>query len=532
VLTRRQLYALYDEGPDSIISHVEDLYDHLAATEPPLIRCQRLTIAAQLGVIRKLQSRLKRLDEKLAHQQCLNYQLKRRLAELGAQVGKDSHNSGLPPSSDPPAVRRTRSLRRRTGKQAGGQSGHRGSTRTPESRPDEVFTHAPNACRSCGASLDPEPATKVERRQIFDTPPVRLHVVEHRAETRRCSSCGVETRAQFPPRVSAPVQYGPGVRARVAYLHKYQLLPVARTAEALSDLFGCSVSPGTVHRMVVECAEALSGAEARIKDSVTASAVIGADETGLRVAGQSHWVHVARTDRLTHYAYSARRGKEAMDSIGILPAFTGTVESDALCTYRQYHQSRHGLCNAHLLRELIFIKETCAEQQQWTDPLIKLLLEIKAAGERVRASGGDELTEGQQAKFFRRYDRIVARAAKLNPPSPPPEPPEKGVVRPKVPKRVRKKNPAVPLIKRLRECRAEVLRFMTDLAVPFDNNGSERDLRMVKLAQKTSGCFRTTAGAERFCRIRSYLSSARKQRQPLLAAVERAFEGQPVALTS
>jgi transposase len=373
----------------------------------------------------------------------------------------------------------------------------------------------------------------VERRQFFEVPPVRFLIIEHRAETRRCPSCGTETKAQFPPHVNAPVQYGPGLRARAAYLHKYQLLPVARTSEALRDLFGCSVSPGSVHQMVVECDGALRDTEARIKDGVTTSPVIGAGETGLRVAGQNHWVHVARTERLTHYAYSPKRGKEAMDRIGILPAYTGTVVSDALCAYRQYGQSRHGLCGAHLLRELTYIKETCAEQQQqWTDPLVKLLLEIKATGERVRSTAGHELSEEQRAKFFRRYDRIVARAAKLNPATAPPPPPDKGVPRRKVPKRVRKKNPDVPLIKRLRECRAEVLRFMTDLAVPFDNNGSERDLRMVKLAQKTSGCFRTPAGAERFCRIRSYLSSVRKQGQPLLAALERAFEGRPVALTS
>ena len=299
----------------------------------------------------------------------------------------------------------------------------------------------------------------------------------------------------------------------------------------MRDLFGCAVSAGTVHRMTVECSEALAGAEAGIKDLVTAAPVIGADETGLRVAGQGHWVHVARTDSLTHYAYSARRGKEAMDSIGILPAYTGTVVSDALCAYRRFRQSRHGLCGAHLLRELTYIKETCAEQQQWTEPLATLLLEIKAAGKRVRAAGGDGIGEGQRATFFRRYDRIVARAGGLNPPTPRGTPPATDPPGAKVPKPGRRKSPAPALAKRLRECREEVLRFMTDLTVPFDNNGSERDLRMIKLQQKTSGCFRTALGAERFCRIRSYLSSARKQGQPLMVALKMAFEGQPVALT-
>jgi transposase len=331
MLTRRQLYELYWEGPEVLVRLVEQLYEHIAATEPPEVRTLRLTVDSQLAVIRRLQRRLRRVEGKLAHEQCLNCQLKRRLAELGALAGKDSHNSSLPPSSDPPGVRRTRSLRRRMGRKAGGQAGHRGSTRQPESGPDEVVTHVPVECHACGAPLDSVEATRVARRQLIEVPPIRLYVTEHRGETRRCEACGAETKAPFPAHVTAPVCYGSGLRARAAYLHKYQLLPVARTSEPLSDLFGCAVSPGTVDRMTAECAEALSDAEASMKDAVTAAPVIGADETGLRVAVQSHWVHVAGTDHLTHYAYSPRRGKEAMDAVGILPAYTGTVVSDALC---------------------------------------------------------------------------------------------------------------------------------------------------------------------------------------------------------
>jgi len=532
VLSRRQLYELYWEGPDSVIRHVESLYDYISASEPPAVVSLRRTVASQLEVIKKLQARVKRLRHQLEHQQCLSHQLRLRLSELGSAVGKDSHNSSLPPSTDPPAARRTRSLRRRTGRRVGAQPGHRGSTRRRQPRPDQVVTHRPAECRGCGAPLAAAPVTAVRRRQLIELPPVRPLVIEHRAESRRCTACGAETKAPFPAGIRAPVEYGPGIRARAAYLHLYQLLPYGRTSEAMGALFGCHLSAGTIHRITAECSEALAEAEARIKDLVTGAPVIGADETGLRVAGQGRWVHVARTDRLTHYAYSPGRGKEAMDAIGILPAYTGTVVSDALGAYRQYGQSRHALCGAHLLRELTYIREVCPEQQQWTEPLAKLLLDMKAEGSRVRAAGGHEIGRERQAKFFRRYDRIVARAARLNPAPGPPRPPEKGLPRPKVPKPARKRNPAVALVKRLRECREQVLCFMTDLAVAFDNNGSERDLRMVKLQQKTSGCFRTALGAERFCRIRSYLSSARKQKQPLLAALERALEGQPVALTS
>jgi transposase len=311
MLTRQQLYELYWEEPDSLIRLVEQLYEHIAAGEPPEVRALRLTVDSQLAVIQRLRRRLKRVEEKLAHQQCLNCELKRRLSELGHQVGKDSHNSSLPPSSDPPGTRRTRSLRRPTGKKVGGQPGHRGSTRAAQPRPAELITHAPVECRGCGARLDAAAATKIERRQLIEIPPLRPLVLEHQSETRRCASCGTETKAPFPAHLTAPVCYGPGLRARAADLHKYQLLPYGRTAEAPRDLFGCHVSAGTVHRMTAGCAAALSGAEARIKDSVTGAPVIGADETGVRVAGQSHRVHVARTDHLTHYAYSPRRGKEA-----------------------------------------------------------------------------------------------------------------------------------------------------------------------------------------------------------------------------
>ena len=244
MLTRQQLYALYWEGPDAVVRLVEQLYDYIAAAEPPAVGYQRQTIDAQLGAIKRLQSRLRRVEQELARQRCLNHRLQRRLAELGALVGKDSHNSSLPPSSDPPGVRRTRGLRRVTGKRAGGQPGHRGSARPLQPRPDRLVTHTPGECRACGASLDAAQATRVERRQLLDLPPVRPLVTEHRAETRRCSSCGAETKAPFPARLSAPVSYGPGLRARAAYLHRYRLLPVARTSEATGDLFGCRSSSG------------------------------------------------------------------------------------------------------------------------------------------------------------------------------------------------------------------------------------------------------------------------------------------------
>jgi transposase len=368
------------------------------------------------------------------------------------------------------------------------------------------------------------------RRQVFDLPRAALEVTEHWAQVKRCGMCGARTPARFPAGVSAPVQYGGRVRAVATYLHKYQLLPFARTSEAMRDLFGCSISPGTVDTTRHRCAAKLVRVEEQIKQGLRAADVIGADETGLRVAGKGHWIHVARTDYLTHFAADARRGKLALEAIGILPTFKGVCVRDGWMAYDEYRQAQHALCNVHLLRELVYVEEVAAEQQQWTRPLAKLLLDIKAAVEQAKARGETKMSDEQLATFTARYDRLVKRAARLNPPLKA-EKPDALSQRSKV-VRAKRRDPARPLISRLQTRREQVLRFMTDFRVAFDNNATERDIRMVKLQQKVSGCFRTEEGAEAFCRIRSYLSSARKQGHSPLAALERVFAGKPLALNT
>ena len=462
-LTRQQLYELYHGGPEATIHLIEGLLEELADQEQILGERQQRIIDAQHERNEQQAAQLKRVKEKLERQLCLNYQLTRRLQELQAElerrdaevreVRRDSHNSSLPPALDPPsvkaqnAVRRTRSLRRRTGKKVGGQVGHRGSTLVRVAAPDRVVTHAPQSCRRCAAALSDGAVVGVERRQVFDLPSVRVEVTEHVVETRRCSACGERTKAEFPRGVRAPVQYGEGVRARATYLHQYQLLPFARTSEAMRELFGCAISPGTLHTTRGRCATKLVGAEARIKAALRHAEVIGADETGLRVAGHSHWIHVARTDDLTHYGVDARRGRLAMEAIGILPVFQGVCVHDGWMAYDEYRQAQHALCNVHLLRELVYVEEVCAEQQQWTRPLSKLLLEIKAAVGQTKALGETKLSDEQLDKFTARYDRLVRRAARLNPP-PVAEKPDALMKRYRV-VRVRRRDPARPLIYRL-----------------------------------------------------------------------------------
>jgi hypothetical protein len=333
----------------------------------------------------RLAARLKRVEEKLVRKECEVYQLTRRIQELQAKlervrlaqgevmtadVKRDSDNSGLPPSLDLPgvkaarAVRRTRSLRRKTGKRVGGQVGHRGATLHQVEFPDRLRVHAPQRCRQCRASLAECKVVGYSRRQVFDLPPTVLEVTEHWAQVKRCGECGTRTPARFPAEVSAPAQYGERVRAVATYLHKYQLLPFARTSEAMRDLFGCRIAPGTVHTTRHRAAAKLVGVEEQIKVGIKAAKVMGADETGLQVGGKSHWIHVARTEELTHYGYDARRGKLAMDAIGILPSFKGVCVRDGWFSYDEYRQATHALCNVHLLRELVYVEEVSAEQGQ------------------------------------------------------------------------------------------------------------------------------------------------------------------------
>jgi len=216
----------------------------------------------------------------------------------------------MPPSLDLPwqKIERTRSLRQKTGKNVGGQFGHRGATIRQITQPDEIIIHAPEACAQCGAPLAHSPPPVTIRRQVFDILEGRLKVTEHRAETHRCPACRATTKAKFPASVRAPVQYGQGVLSRSVYLHLYQLLPVARTSETMRDLFKCSISPATVQRASRISSGKLVTAEHRIKAAIRNSAVIGADETGLRVAGSGAYIHVARTEELTHYGFDDRRG--------------------------------------------------------------------------------------------------------------------------------------------------------------------------------------------------------------------------------
>ena len=510
-----RIYQAYLCGPGSLIKIFEEAFSRQALYGPPDPDQQQRTIDALSDEIGRLKAQVGRLQAELGELRGRNFRLGRRNAELEALVAKDSHNSSRPPSTDPPWAKRTKSLRRPSGRRAGGQAGHPGETLRLAERPPRTVEHRPRECRSCHAPLDSARVVRHHRQQVWEVVPARLKVIEHRLAVLRCQACGTQTRGEFAGGVRSGVQYGPGVKARVLYLQQYQLLPYARTSEAMRDLFGCQLSPGTVANIVSKCSNALLETELKIKRSLRRSAVIHADETGLRVSKRLAYVHVASTERLTHYAAAAHRGRTAMDEINVLPRYRGTCVHDGLLAYTHYTGCRHALCGVHLLRELTYFEELSEQTKAWAGPLREMLLEMKREVERVRGEGGKRLAEEELRSLTESYDSLVAAGLRTQQP-------------PELPEQVQKQ--ARNLLLRLERRKPEVLRFLTDFAVPFDNNQAERDLRMVKLQQKTSGCFRSEEGARRFCRIRSYLSTMRKQGRTVIKALEGACQGKPLSL--
>ena len=439
--------------------------------------------------------------------------LQAEVAALRDQLAGNSRNSHRPPSSDQGRAP-TRSLRVRGAKPRGGQPGHGGDTLRQVATPDTVVQHRPPRCAGCGACLVGAPVVAARRRQVFDLPPQTLMVTEHRAAQVQCPQCQHTTLAAFPPDVTQPTQYGPRVKAIGVYLLAQQLLPYARTCAVLADLLGCRLSVGTLQAALADGAARLAPLEAQIATAVARAPITHADETSLRIGGRRHWLHVASTATLTHYATHRQRGQGATDAIGILPRVVGRLIHDGWATYRQY-PCPHGLCNAHHLRELTGVEER--EGQPWATALKALLREIKAHIAARQAAGEAAIVPAVAAAFAARYRALVAEGLAANPP-PLPVPGRRG--RPKQSK-------ARNLLGRLDRYAAEVLAFMDDWRVPFDNNQAERDLRMMKVQQQISGTFRSTAGATAFCRLRGYLSTLQKQGLHLLTALEQTFAGHP-----
>jgi transposase len=438
-----------------------------------------------------------------------------RVQELEARLAKDSHNSSKPPSSDSPFNKPSpRSLRESKGRKPGGQEGHPGATRGLVDDPDHRVTVPLNGQCTCGQDLTTLPVEELpERRQVIELV-IRREVTEYRTVQGRCA-CGQLHQSAWPAEVTSPVQYGPGVAALAVCLTHEQHLPYQRTAGLLQAVAGIDLSPATLYAMGRAAAKRLAAPVAAIGEALVAQAVAHADETGMRVAGALQWLHVLCTATLTFYMVHAKRGRQALAAIGLLAGFRGTLVHDHWSAYAAY-DCQHAFCNAHHLRELIAIAETYP-WLTWPTQLIALLCEANEATGKARAAGLSALPEAVTTDFFRRYDDLLAEAARIHPRRTGPPGQRRRV----------KQSPAHNLVARLRKHRDAVLRFLTDLAVPFDNNQAERDIRMPKLKQKVSGGFRSEEGAQDFATIRSYLSTLRKQGVDTYRALVLTFQGHP-----
>jgi transposase len=440
-------------------------------------------VAAQERIIDRLQARVAEQDA--------------RIAELERQLAASSRNSSRPPSSDGLDKPAPKSLRGRSGRRPGGQPGDQGRTLRQVAVPDEVVIHEPGGCAGCGADLPKEerPAGVV-RRQVFDLPQITVRVVEHRLISRRCS-CGTLTRAAAPAGVMAPVSYGPHAAAIAVYLCLGQHLPVERTAGLLAEVFGTPMAVGTVAAWTSRAAAGLAPFAAAARAGLAGAELVHADETGLWVAGRLHWLHVASSARFTGLFCHRKRGTEAIDAAGVLPHVTGTLVHDAFAPYARYPAVTHALCNAHVLRELIAVVDYAAAHPRadpgmpagwcWATQVIDALLALKVITDTGTLPDPEVLAAQRRLIVSA---ALIGASAEAGPP---------GVLG----RRHR------ALARRIRRRLDDYLRFATDLRVPFDNP-AEREIRMVKVKQKVSGCLRTLTGAQDFAAMRSYLSTAAK----------------------
>lgn len=427
-------------------------------------------------------------------------QMEGRIKALEDQLALHSGNSSRPPSQDgfkkkPP---KPKSLRKSSGKKPGGQPGHQGQGAKLSDNPDEVILYGVVECPDCKVDLSEQEVDAYIRKQVEDIPPIQTIVTEHRIEIKTCPCCSTQWQGGgCPAEIQHEFQYGPRIKAISVYLSTFQFIPALRTKQLL-EVFGVTLSTGTLDNFRKSASRQLQDFMERLRLAIIAATVGFFDETGMKVKGVGHWVHVAATHVFSLFAIHRQRGQKAHQDIGILPFFRGLLHRDGYHSYRSYTQATHSACCAHYLRDLIYADEQDA-QGQWAQPLIKLLLQIKDQVDRNPHGVLDKRWQGRHRKKYRAFIQL---GLAMNPPA----------VKKNGKRRGRTaQTKTVNLLVRLQEQEDEVLRFMTHPEAQFDNNQAERDLRMNKVRQKISGGFRSHSAAEEFMNIRSFVSTVIKQ---------------------
>ena len=422
-------------------------------------------------------------------------ELKNTIKELTKKLNLNSKNSSKPPSSDqsPRGNRNDKD----TGKKPGGQSGRKGTTLKKVSNPDNIQNHKLQGKCSCGQSLSKLNSYGYATRQVWDLL-INTIITEHRAHRAICT-CGKKHKANFPKNVTNNTQYGDKIKAIASYFSQYQLIPFERTKEMFKDIFNLDLSAGTVCNANTTLATNLDIFDKKLKEALASSEVNHSDETGINIAGKNNYLHVLSNKAFTLLYPHKNRGHVAIDEMAILPDYKGVLVHDFYRAYYKYN-CRHAYCGSHLIRELIFSEEQ--EEQNWAKKL-RILLQIANNLKRK-----NRLSESIIDRIESYYSKILL-AALIECPLPIKRKIE--LKNKKIKFKSAKKTKSRCLLERFRDYRSDILRFLYDPLVPFTNNLAERDLRMAKVHQKISGCFRTINGARTYARIRSYISTIKKQ---------------------
>lgn len=422
---------------------------------------------------------------------------------LTNRINLNSKNSSKPPSSD---LNRKKTSKTQSDKKPGGQNGHTGNTLTRVENPDKI-----KVIKIDRSKLPPGEYKEVgyESRQVFDIDISRV-VTEYQVQILEDKD-GNRFTASFPEGVTKAVQYGSSIKAHSVYLSQFQLIPYDRVKDYFAEQLDVPISVGSIFNFNKEAFSLLEGFDELVKNKLINSALIHSDETGINVNGGKFWLHCSSNYLWTYFFPHKKRGTEAMNAIGILPNFNGILCHDHWKPYYKY-DCLHALCNAHHIRELTRAWEQ--DGQHWAKRLKELLEKIN----RAVNDAGDVLSYDESTKYRQEYRAIIKEAEKE---SPAPDESQRKGKRGRL-KRTKSRN----LLERLRDFEEDVLRFMYNEIVPFTNNPGENDIRMTKVQQKISGCFRSSEGAEIFCRIRSYISSCRKQDISATTALGLLFKGQ------
>lgn len=466
-----------------------------------------------LALLKKQSEEILYLKEETLYLKEENTYLKSRIKELEGRLNQNSSNSSKPPSSDG-FKKRIVNLRKQSGKKPGGQPGHKGSTLQMVSNPDEVIEHVPQGPCCCSCGLNSWEALPVEVGQLIDIPPIKAKVIEHRKTGFKCKQCGDAFMGDLPVEVCVDrIQYGFNVQRLAVYFNHYHFIPYHRLKETFSDCFGVDLSVGTLVNFMKQAHSKLELFEDRLKEVLLLSSVLHSDETGIRCEGKTQWTHTVSDGQHTYYYIDEHRGTQAMDKAGLLPRYEGHLVHDRYASYFQYDQLEHSLCNAHLLRELKYLHEQ--EGCLWAEGIMALLLSAKKYKEEntsisqpYKTCIENEFTHQVESQLKEEEKRMALSG--------------KPVCRGK-PKRSKAHN----LLLALSKHQQAVLAFVMHEHVPFDNNQAERDLRMIKTKQKVSGCFRSHDGGVIFCRIRSYLSTLKKNQMNILKGIQDAILGKP-----